>query len=245
MPNIFGWGNDEPQILPKEQGGDTIAVFTSKIKNLFQNLFNTLNSYPWSNATQTAAGYMSAEDKAALDGVSTTYLPLSGGAMSGDISNAGTGFRCLLGGSSVNDGARVAVAHENNAQYPGEFWIVAKKTGVGDKGLIGKPDGTLTWDGKNVETNVSNTTAYYRLSNGLQILTGDALSSSSGAVTVNFAHAFAEYPRVMITPYGINTTQFAPRCTLDTTSFDFVCVGTNNTYINGASVRWLAFGIGA
>lgn len=92
---------------------------------------------------------------------------------------------------------------------------------------------------------ISATTAYFRLANGLQFLTGDATSSSNGAVTVNFAHAFAEYPRVMITPYGINTTQFAPRCTLDTTSFDFVCVGTNNNYINGASVRWLAFGIGA
>lgn len=123
-------------------------------------------------------------------------------------------------------------------------------TANGPSSAVKAPTDTTVWSkvmtaADNVETNISKTTAYYRLSNGLQILTGDSSSSSSGAVTVNFAHAFAEYPRVMITPYGINTTQFAPRCTLDTTSFDFVCVGTNNTYINGASIRWLAFGIGA
>ncbi|MBO5492960.1 MAG: hypothetical protein J5974_06460 [Pyramidobacter sp.] len=118
MPNIFGWGNDEPQILPKEQGGDTIAVFASKIKNLFQNLFNTLNSYPWSNATQSTAGYMSAEDKAKLDGVDAKYLPLDGGTMTGDVryvspvtrgaSSAKIVERCFFDNVDVN-GARLAV----------------------------------------------------------------------------------------------------------------------------------------
>ena len=203
-----------------------------------------LDSVILTDATPTAAGYMSAADKAALDNVPTTYLPLSGGAMSGDIANADKGFRSFFGGSSTTDGARLAVSHEDNPGFEGEFWLVARANGT-EIGLIGKPNGSLTWGGKDVETNISNTTAYYRLSNGLQFLTGDALSSSSGAVTVNFAHAFAENPRVMITPYGLSTTQFVPRCTLDMTSFDFVCVGPNNNYINGASVRWLAFGIGA
>lgn len=36
-------------------------------------------------ATQIAAGYMSAEDKAKLDGVAATYLPLAGGTMTGDV----------------------------------------------------------------------------------------------------------------------------------------------------------------
>ena len=67
MPNPYGWGQNEPQIKPKDQGGDTIATFSQKIYNLFDNLFDTLNSYPWSTATQSDAGYMSAADKATLD----------------------------------------------------------------------------------------------------------------------------------------------------------------------------------
>ena len=67
MSNPYGWGQNEPQIKPKDQGGDTIATFSQKIYNLFDNLFNTLNSYPWSTATQSDAGYMSATDKTNLD----------------------------------------------------------------------------------------------------------------------------------------------------------------------------------
>jgi len=67
MPNPYGWGQDEPQIKPKDQGGDTIATFAQKIYNLFDSLFNTLNSYPWSPATQNDAGYMSATDKTLVD----------------------------------------------------------------------------------------------------------------------------------------------------------------------------------
>ena len=93
---------------------------------------------------------------------------------------------------------------------------------------------------------ISATTAYYRLSNGLQILTGNNGSSSSGPVRVNFSRAFAEIPRVIMQEYGTTTTQFVANCDVtDTTGFEFVCVATDNTYINGASVRWLAFGIGA
>lgn len=69
MPNIFDWGNNEPKILPKQQGGDSIAVFSTKVKDLFQDLFNKLNTYPWSNASSSSAGYMSAGDKIALDGL--------------------------------------------------------------------------------------------------------------------------------------------------------------------------------
>lgn len=69
MPNPYGWGANEPQIKPKDQGGDTIATFSQKIYNAIDNLFDTLNGYPWSTATQSDAGYMSATDKTKLDSV--------------------------------------------------------------------------------------------------------------------------------------------------------------------------------
>ena len=191
---------------------------------------------------------MTAADAAAL------YLPLSGGTLSGDLqfSQSGayiqkttdSGTMAIYSGSTVNKGAELVLYGKDHGAQPGEFSLRAKK-GVDIRILRGYPNGTLTWDGEKVETNISNTTNYYRLSNGLQILTGINNASSSGAVTVNFSHAFAEVPRVMITSYGTTSTQFVPKSTQTTTSFDFVCVGNTNNYINGASIRWVAIGIGA
>lgn len=101
MSNPYGWGQNEPQIKPKDQGGDTIATFSQKIYNLFDTLFNTLNSYPWSPATQTNAGYMSAADKAALDNVSIqtgTWTPvLKGGTTDGAFTTSSGGNYIKLG----------------------------------------------------------------------------------------------------------------------------------------------------
>jgi len=165
MPNIFGWGNDEPQILPKEQGGDTIAVFTLKIKNLFQSLFNTLNSYPWSNATQTAAGYMSSDDKAKVDDavlLSTAQnltgpktLNLQYGAWW--VTNPNVSTR--LGLYSANEQKGLLHTDGYTPQwllqyYPKKFELSAidPSNSGNTKNLVGKTDGTLTWEGEDVAT---------------------------------------------------------------------------------------------
>ena len=70
MANIYGWGQNEPNI---SQNGDTVGTFASKIKNAIDSLFSTLNSYPWSNASQSAAGYMTATDKAKLDNTASEW----------------------------------------------------------------------------------------------------------------------------------------------------------------------------
>ena len=92
---------------------------------------------------------------------------------------------------------------------------------------------------------ISATTAYFRLANGLQILTGTGNSLSSGPVHVNFSYAFAANPRVVITGGGSSTTFFAPKVdNISTTGFDLYDIGVNG-YINNAFNCWLAFGIGA
>ena len=63
MPN-FGFGSNEPDISP---GGDRIGGFAQKVKALFQALYDELNSRTWNNATQSSAGYMTADDKKKLD----------------------------------------------------------------------------------------------------------------------------------------------------------------------------------
>lgn len=93
MPNPYGWGQNEPQIKPKDQGGDTIATFSQKVYNLFDNLFDTLNSYPWSTATQSDAGYMSANDKMLVDTIPDlgTFSRMFFSQMSGNYTAPRTG----------------------------------------------------------------------------------------------------------------------------------------------------------
>lgn len=101
-------------------------------------------------ATQSAAGYMSATDKAALDNVPSTYLPLAGGQMSGNITkNALDSILYLSGGRGwklAENGARLALYGRDEPTNPGAFFLGAGSA-QGEKSLVGSPDGTLTWGG--------------------------------------------------------------------------------------------------
>ena len=136
----------------------------------------------------------------------------------------------------------------NVVEYSGDLYKCLSANGPNSS--VKAPTDTTVWSkvltsADAVETNLSNTTDYYRLSNGLQILTGSASSSSSGPVTVTFSHAYAVTPRVMMTGASTTATNFSPKNSVTTTGFDFICASSNNTYINGASIRWVAIGIGA
>lgn len=215
------------------------------------------NIYKCITANGPSSAVKAPSDTTVWDAIATAsgFLPLSGGTLSGDLkfSQSGayiqkttdSGTMAIYSGSAINKGGELVLYGKDHGSQPGEFSLRAKN-GVDTMTLRGYPNGTLTWDGKAVETNISNTTAYYRLSNGLQILTGSATSSSSGAVTVNFSHAFAETPRVMIIPLSNTTTLLAPKVSdATTTGFSCFCINANSAYQNGASLRWFAFGIGA
>ena len=172
MADVYGWGENEPIIdRSSAQGGDTIETYATKVKNALGVTFDTLNTFPWENASQSAAGYMSKTDKKALDDVPSTYLKLAGGTMTGAIvSTALYSLRAsdnesqivILGGStgSATAGAKLIL---NGADYEnaGRFTLQAGDAD-GYKQLMGKPDGALTWDGNDVLTSAfwdSNTSA--------------------------------------------------------------------------------------
>lgn len=217
MSNPYGWGQNEPQIKPKEQGGDSIATFSQKIYNLFDNLFNTLNSHPWSTATQSDAGYMSAADKAALDDVPNTYLPLSGGRLTGTIvasthpalsRHNDNSYLTLCGGSTntISNGAIMYLYGAGSGQ-PGAFRIY---TGVNSHNLFGQSDGTLTWDGSQIATvadmPLSSTLSAYpykfvcKLPNGLMLEGGtiSEVTDANSRVTWTYPEAFYESPSVSV-----------------------------------------------
>lgn len=91
-------------------------------------------------------------------------LPLSGGNVTGTVvmslanglrRNIDTGLLTITGGNSfsVNDkaGSRLFLCGASLSSQPGEFQLNALSA-TGSKFLIGKPDGTLTWDGQAIQT---------------------------------------------------------------------------------------------
>lgn len=168
MANLFGFGENEPILKSAEENGDRLGTFAIKVKNLFSDLYDTLNSFSWTAATTSADGFMSAEDKAALDDVPTTYLPLSGGTLSGNLTisqilsfldtspiiNSGSDTRYLrlghgTGSTLYSNGSSLYLYAKNNTINPGAF-ILHAYDGAKRATLEAKPDGKLTWNGEDV-----------------------------------------------------------------------------------------------
>jgi hypothetical protein len=122
----------------------------------------TLTAYEkTADLNTTLGGYAKATDVAA------TYLPLSGGTMTGGISTSVEGILVgkddtvglrISGGTGWSNGASVVVYGKSHATYPGMLRIKAED-GTNEHILLGKPDGTLTWGGKNIVRSVNNVAA--------------------------------------------------------------------------------------
>lgn len=138
---------------------------------------NLLNAK--ANATNV---YTKAEINAALgdkaDKVQLAdYLPLSGGTMSGDLRfiNGDFSFKATDTNANIDigwdyaarKGAGLGLRSVNNDRA-GQFLIYARD-GVNTSELLGKPDGVLTWNGKDVDVVVEKSYNYVRYSSGLQM----------------------------------------------------------------------------
>ena len=87
-------------------------------------------------------------------------LPLGGGTMTGGIvydvedivsRTSDTGASKFFGGTGSNDGASLILSGKSRSNLPAQFNLNACD-GTTTTSLLGKPDGTLTWDGKDVLT---------------------------------------------------------------------------------------------
>lgn len=111
MPT-YGWGLNEPVILPVADGGDTIATYATKVKNAIDDTFDTLNSFPWSAATQSSAGYMSSDDKKIVDGIADlgTFNKMFFSQSSGNYVAPYTGYYkiTIKGGGGGGGGANTS-----------------------------------------------------------------------------------------------------------------------------------------
>lgn len=74
--------------------GSGSGLDADKLDGMHASAFATA-AHVHSTATQSADGFMSSADKTKLDGVAATYLPLSGGTMTGDLSLKGDATQAL------------------------------------------------------------------------------------------------------------------------------------------------------
>lgn len=105
--------------------------------------------------------------RALLDELNTK-LPLSGGTMTGSIAlmsgdnslvaPTDNGYVEIEGGTDFRKGASLTLYGKDSTNTPGCFKLFANK-GQGHTLLLGDPDGSLTWGGKNIVRSVNGTNA--------------------------------------------------------------------------------------
>jgi hypothetical protein len=189
--------------------------------------------------------------------IDETYLPLTGGTMTGGIkSNIGefsitsvnnANAISISGGAGWGKGASFVARGKDNPSYPGTFACNASN-GEKNISLSGWPDGTLTWDNKAVEHVVASSfgtnSFYIKYASGLIIQGGThtVTDFQKDTITLPVAFSNANY-KVTATPritsddrifYDISLIK-----TRTTTSFKVVC---NPSSATSQLIEWIAIG---
>ena len=178
-----------------------------------------------------------------LNGHTHSYLPLSGGTMTGAISRSGIAVNCtndtsltqFLGGTDTTS-SYIVLYGKNHSSNAGVINIRAYD-GTNSSYLKLTPTGDLTWGGKDVERvhaySISASTGYVRYTSGLQIVWGDVSSVGTTAVEETYAVAFSAYPSVVATANSSatiyinanNSTRFTVRTASGTTTVRYIAIG--------------------
>lgn len=120
------------------------------------------------------------------------YFPKSGGALTGSViaRNVDNNNLEFYGGSEFRKGAILSLRGKGYQSREGFFELYADD-GVNMSFLVGKPNGTLTWNDKNIDVIEEQGDGYIRYSNGLQICWGAiSAQSQSGSTAVSFPKSF-------------------------------------------------------
>lgn len=141
-------------------------------------------NYPLAPQAYVDEGLAGKEDKGVC-------LPLTGGLLSGSISldpNFGGGNVGIGYNYSERLGGGIGFRSINHKYEPGAFTLYARDL-TQDVALVGKPDGTLTWDGKPIVYQENSISGTVRLSNNIMILWAD-LSDFPNGGTYTFPQPF-------------------------------------------------------
>lgn len=143
--------------------------------------------------------------------ISTTYLPLSGGELTGNVAinnangtssianNNSTGGLNMFGyNSSSYEGAALLLSSVNNVSA-GKFFLRSPVNSNDFMQLVGDGvNGTLQWNSKEVERVNAKSTNYIRFESGLQLCWGTVTNVNSSGVSVTFPASFNATPAIML-----------------------------------------------
>jgi len=169
------------------------------------------------------------------------YLPLAGGTMTGNIAwNVPENPR-LSGASEYMQigyptGGLISLRPLSFASNPGGFDIDAGFGTGASVRLRGKKDGSLAWNGKEIERVDSSGSGWIRYTSGLQIVYKLVGGGYVRPISWTFPKAFASNPVVTATTYGQGDINGVSISALSTTSV---------TFTNGGGWSCYAIAIGA
>lgn len=146
--------------------------------------------------------------------LSSSFLPLSGGTMTGAISKQNnvvnntvdSGYTSFWGASTSTDGAILTLTGKDNTTYSGA-WMIRAGDSVNTATLQGTPTGSLNWNGREVERVHNTSGKYIKLDSGLLICYGIGQFDSTGsAVTFDVDFKDNNEPVVFLSPQNTATT---------------------------------------
>ena len=149
----------------------------------------------------------------------------------------------LKGGPSGNPGARIVLRGRSQVGGGGWFVLRANSTASDAVELIGKPDGNLFWDSRQIERVYDSGTYYIRFVSGV-LLCWDRASIALTNKTISLPVAFADTNySVSITAFG--TTNFSDYISvISQTTSNFVLqqgdLAPGDTHTSAC--RWMAMG---
>ena len=183
--------------------------FVADIENIENRI--TQNSSNLETAKQELSNKCNealSEAKAYTDQEKAKYFNSTNGTFTGQeyFRNSDTGVLRFNGGNTHDGGASLQLYAKNPNQdvyKQGVFDLVAstKEDASDAKQFIGMPNGSLTWDGKEIERVNAVGPNYIRYESGLQIETRGYVQRSKKE-TINFSMPFKDAPAVSITLDG-------------------------------------------
>ena len=250
--------------VPRADGEGSLGTSAKKwsavhADNIYGNVTGNLTGDVTGNAdtATTATNAANATNDGNGNNIATTYLPLSGGTMTGDITLSGNRIiknssnehgLLLYGGSTVVNGAVLTLYGNNSlatSAYDGSF-LLRTGDGTSNKDLIGRTDGTLTWNGKEIERVNASGTNYIRYDSGLQICWGSvAGSGDSSGTTVTFPVAFDSAPVVTATANSLtsSTNHVSVQVGAITKTSCWIAVSVNTIWSSSSvAARYIAIG---
>lgn len=177
--------------------------------------------------------------------LATTFLPLAGGTMTGEIirntyvvkNNVDNSYTEYLSGKDETS-SYIVLYGKSHPNSPGRINIRANN-GTNNSYLTLDPNGSATWGGHQLERVTSSGSNYIRFESGLQIVWGKVNVAASSIFTYTYPVAFKETP---IIATGLRWASNNEQVSIQDDSTTSARFNLTNAGTNGHNIFFMAIG---